>query len=194
MEFQELINTRRSFRSLESAEITGDLIKQLYESVKLTPSCYNNQPWRFICVYGSEQLEKLKETLPDANNWAKKASMIIAVTSKKELDCMSKDGRNYYLFDTGMATFSLILKLTDLGFVAHPIAGYVPEKVKTVLNIENDLEIITIIIVGKKAKELNPDLKDFQIQSEQQQPTRKSFSEIFSVDVFSNELLQDNKK
>jgi hypothetical protein len=50
--------------------------------------------------------------------------MIIAVFSQKDLDCIRRGGREYYLFDTGMATAFMILRAMGLGLVAHPIAGF----------------------------------------------------------------------
>ncbi|MCG8571169.1 MAG: nitroreductase family protein [Spirochaetes bacterium] len=184
MQYKDLIQNRRSFRSLEKVEITEEVIQDLYQSVKLTPSCYNNQPWRFIFVFDTIMLDKMFQCLSEANGWAKEASMVVAVLSKTDLDCQIKDGRNYYHFDTGMAAFNLILKITDLGLVAHPIAGYQPEKVKKTLRIPNEYEVINLIIVGKKSNILNPNLKDYQIKTEQTRPERKKFDEIIFLNQF----------
>jgi len=132
MDLKNIIDKRRAYRSLEPVEITENLVRDIAECVRLAPSCFNNQPWRFVFVYEPRMLKKLKSALSSGNEWATTASMIVAVFSKKELDCVS-DGRDYYLFDTGMGTAYLILRATDLGLVAHPIAGYDEGKVKSIL-------------------------------------------------------------
>lgn len=38
---------RRAYRSLETAEITEELLEDLAGSAALAPSCSNNQPWRY---------------------------------------------------------------------------------------------------------------------------------------------------
>ena len=97
--------------------------------------------------------------------------MIIAVFSKPELDCMIKS-RNYYQFDTGMASAAMILRATELGLVAHPIAGYSPKKTKGILGIPEDMEVITLIIVGKHSDTISPILSDKQREAEKKRPER----------------------
>jgi nitroreductase len=93
--------------------------------------------------------------------------------------------RHYYLFDTGMATAYLILHLTDIGLVAHPIAGYDPEKTKTLLNIPNEYQLITLIIVGKKSITIPDFFKDHQKKSEIERPKRKPLDEFVFMNKYS---------
>jgi nitroreductase len=165
MDVKQAIEKRRAYRSLEHIEITEDLIKDLAQSAQLFCSCFNNQPWRYVFVYDPEMLKKMHVALSQGNEWAQSASMIIAVFSKPELDCIIKD-RKYYLFDTGMATAALILRATELGLVAHPIAGYRPKKVKEILNIPIEMGVITLIIIGKHSEEINPLLSEKQMEAE----------------------------
>lgn len=174
---KDILNKRRALRSLAPVEITPELITDLTESAQLMPSCFNKQPWRFVFVHDKEQLVKLHPALNQGNEWAKKASMIIAVFSKKDIDCIVKD-REYFLFDAGMATAALILRATEMGLVAHPIAGYDEGKVKEVLNIPSDFQVITLVNVGKKANEIDPILNDFQKASEKERPARLSFGDF----------------
>ena len=121
MNVKEAIEKRRALRSLDPIEISDELVIKLATVAQLTPSCANNQPWRFIFVREKDKLQKLNDALSDRNYWAKKASLIIAVFSKKENDCIVKE-REYYLFDSGMASAFIQLRATELGLVAHPIA------------------------------------------------------------------------
>ncbi len=177
MELKEVIEKRRSYRSLKLCEINEEMIRDVARYASLAPSCYNNQPWRFVFVYEKDKLEKLFDALSKGNSWAKLSSMIIAVFSKKEFDCVV-GSKEYYLFDTGMATAFLILRLTDLGFVAHPIAGYDEDKVKKILNIPENMTVITLIIVGEKSDELNPILSEKQKEWEEKRPDRLKFEEF----------------
>ena len=174
---RSLIKSRRAYRALKPSKIAKDQIEEILEFVKLTPSCFNNQPWRFIFI----QDEKLKEVLPFLNKgnvWAKNSSMIIGVFSKAEFDCQIKDREPYFLFDTGMATAYLILLLTELGYVAHPIAGFDPNRIKEILQIPEDMSLITLIIVGKQTSFLPEELNERQRNSEGQRPSRKNVEEF----------------
>ena len=173
MNVKEAIEKRRAYRSLDPIKITDELIKDLAESAQLAPSCANKQPWRFVFVHNREQLIQLFSTLSSGNKWVEKASMIIAVVSKPENDCII-DERTYYLFDTGMATAFILLRATELGLVAHPIAGFNEEQAKQVLNIPNEMRLITLINVGKHSTEINPVLSDSMKLGEKQRPPRMS--------------------
>ena len=71
-----------------------------------------------------------------------------------------------------MATAILMLRATELGLVAHPIAGYDEIKAKEVLGISDDLQLITLIIVGKHSKRNIAALNDHQQESERTRPAR----------------------
>ncbi len=177
MNVKQVIEKRRAYRSLKKIEIKKDLIKELAESARLSASCFNNQPWRFIFVYEPKKLIEMHEALSKGNEWAKKASMIIVVISKKEFDCIIRD-RMYYQFDCGMAVSNLILRATELGLVAHPIAGYSPKKTREILRIPDEMDVITLIIVGKHSNSINKDLTEKQIETEKKRPERMSLEEF----------------
>ena len=122
MDVSQAVHKRRAYRSLKPVNITKKLINDLAEHARLSCSCSNNQPWRFVFVYEPEALKNLHAVLSKGNEWAKSASMIIAAFSKKEDDCLIRD-RAYHLFDLGISVGFMVLRATVLGLVAHPIAG-----------------------------------------------------------------------
>ena len=185
MDVKEAIQTRRAYRSLEPVEITEELIKDLCESAQLTCSCNNNQPWRFVFAYAPDVLEKLHGALTKGNTWAQAASMIIAVFSQKDLDCIRRGGREYYLFDTGMATAFMILRATELGLVAHPIAGFNEEAVKEILGIPEEMTLITLLIVGKHSETIGPLLSEKQVERERKRPERLPLEEFAYMNRFT---------
>ena len=186
MDVIKAITERRAYRSLESVEIDDEVVGTLSESARLAPSCFNNQPWRYVFVMGDGPLEKVFQGLTSGNRWATRASMIIAVCSEKDLDCIVK-GREYYLFDTGMATAFIILRATELGLVAHPIAGFDEEKVKKALNIPEDMTVIALVIVGNRSAKINPELSASQVESERMRPERIPVEEFVFIDSYRGE-------
>lgn len=183
MNLQEAIETRRAYRSLAPTTISNDMVFELAHAASLAPSCYNNQPWRFVFVYDPDKLDELKEALAKGNEWALKASMIIVVFSKENDDCVLKN-RIYHQFDTGLATALLLLKATELGLVAHPIAGYDEGTVKKVCAIPDEFTVITLIIVGKKDTTIHDDLTDWQKESEKSRPPRKPLEDFAFHNVY----------
>jgi nitroreductase len=183
MELMEIINMRRAYRSLQPVAIDEIMIRELATAASLSASCFNNQPWRFVFAYEKEALEKVKGAMSKGNKWAFAASMIVAVCSRRDLDCPNKD-RELYIFDTGMATAFLILRATEMGLVAHPIAGYDEEKVKEALAIPADMTVITLVNVGKHLLPPNELLSEQQKEIEKTRPERKPLSEIMRLNRF----------
>ncbi len=186
MNVSEAIQSRRAYRSLEPVSINEDLVRDLARHAQLAPSCFNNQPARFVFVYDKEQLNRLKPAFSKGNEWCFTGSMVIVVFTKKEMDCIIKE-REYYLFDTGMTTAFLILRATELGLVAHPIAGYNSEKVREVLGIPDEFTIITLIIVGKHSDEISPLLSEKQIEWEKSRPPRLPLEKVAFINHYQKE-------
>jgi len=176
MDVKEAIAKRRAYRSLDKVEITEEIVKDLAKHAQLAPSCFNYQPWRYVFVFDKDMLIKMRDALSKGNEWAYDASLIIAVFSRQDLDCVIKE-RIYYLFDTGLATAFLVLRATELGLVTHPIAGFSEKKAKQILEIPEDMRVITLVIVGKHSKEIKPVLSEKQVGWEKERPERKPLGE-----------------
>jgi nitroreductase len=186
MNVNEAIKKRRAYRSLDPIEINDELIKDLAEKAQLAPSCMNKQPWNFIFVNDQEQLTKMFTTLSTGNKWVEKVSLIIAVFSQPEDACIVGE-RRYYLFDTGLATAFIILRATELGLVAHPIAGFNEEKAKEILKIPDKMRLITLVNVGKHSDEINPVLSDAMKLGEKQRPPRKSLDKFVYINKYNSD-------
>ena len=184
MDVKEAIELRRAYRSLDPVEITDELIKDLADSASLAPSCFNYQPWRFVFVRDPGVLGELHAALSQTNGWVKDASMMIAVFSREEDDCKVR-GRIYNSFDTGMATAFLILRATELGLVAHPIAGYREKRVKSVLGIPEDMQVITLVNVGIHSEAVRDTLTEDQKKTELERPERLPREKFAFIDRYS---------
>lgn len=187
MDVQQAINERRAYRSLEPVEITEKLVKDLAKNARLAPSCNNNQPARFIFIYDPASLKELHAALSPGNAWAQAASLIIVVFSKREDDCLIRD-REYYQFDTGLATAFLILRATELGLVAHPIAGFSPKKTKEILGIPEEYKVITLVNVGKHSEIISPVLSDEQVEAEKKRPKRIPLNKFVYLNSFKSKI------
>lgn len=183
MDVHQAIHERRAYRSLAPVEITDTLIQDLARHAQLAPSCSNNQPWRFVFVRSPEKLAEIHAALSSGNVWAQAASLIVAVFSKEEDDCIIRD-RIYHQFGCGLATGFLVLRATEMGLVAHPIAGFSPKKTRAILGIPEEYSVITLIIVGKHADKISPVLSDSQAAAEKERPERKRFPEFAFIERY----------
>ncbi|MCF7876607.1 nitroreductase family protein [Candidatus Bipolaricaulota bacterium] len=177
-DLNETILSRRSRRAISEEKLTETELETLARAAHLAPSCFNNQPWRFVLVEESAKLDRIKEALPGGNYWVKKAPLIIAVVSRQELDCELSHGRIYYKFDCGLAVENLLLQATEMGLVAHPIAGFDPEVTREVLNIPAEFDLITLLIIGKPGnpEELSDKHRKIELEERKRVPMEKVVS------------------
>lgn len=171
MDVVTAINARRAYRSLDPMAVTPGLVDDLARCAQLAPSCNNNQPARFVFVHDPSVLDRLKPAFNKGNEWCHAAPLVIAVCAEKDDDCVIRE-REYYLFDTGMETALLILRATELGLVAHPIAGFKPEKVREVLGIPERVQVVTLVQVGPHSASPSPVLSEKQLGLEKERPER----------------------
>jgi nitroreductase len=169
MDVIEAINTRRAYRSLAPVEITEELVRDLARCAQLAPTCNNNQPARFVFVWGKQMLEKMKPVFNKGNAWCHADSMVVAVCAEKEADCLIHD-RVYYLFDTGLQTAFLI-----------------PKAVRAVLGIPDSMQVITLVNVGKHADTINPALSEKQVHDETHRPERLPLEQVAFFNHYRSE-------
>lgn len=187
MEVYEAILSRRARRVLEpSRPISDEVIDALVEAMRLSPSCFNNQPYKSIFVHGKEALESLKTALAKGNEWATNATLIIVIASKPADDCVIGD-RQYFLFDCGLAIGEMMLRATELGLIAHPIAGFSPKKTRELLGIPDEYTVISFIICGYPGTD-DSLLSEKQKEAELARPERKPIGSIFYLDKWGNPL------
>ena len=136
-------------------------LKSLFEAARWAPSCYNNQPWRFIYgLHGTPEWDKLYSLMvPFNQKWAKNAGALILVVSKNAYEKSGKPARTHS-FDTGLATMQLLLQATHRGLIAHPMSGFDHEKAKSEFNLSDEYTVEIMIAVGEQASKEHSD-KDF---------------------------------
>ena len=181
MEVAEAIHARRAKRAIQDRPVEDEMIDALVEAARLSASCNNNQPWRIVICRGEEALASIKGALPRGNGWATRAPVIMVVSAKPVDDCQLPDRRDYFLFSSGLAIGQLELMATELGLIAHPIAGYDPLKAKAVLGIPEEYVVITFVIIGYPGGD-DSLLSDKQKAIELTRPERKPVGENFFLD------------
>jgi nitroreductase len=144
----ELLRARKATRAIEETPVESDRIKAILEAARLSASCGNNQPWRFLVLTEPTALEKGREALSRGNYWAKTAPVLIFGYSKPDLDCQLSDERHYYLFDLGMAVQNVLLQATELDLVARPMAGFSPTTVREAFGLADEYKVMVAIAIG----------------------------------------------
>ena len=158
------IAARRAKRAISTQEVPQEVMQRLMTAATYAPSCANKQPWRFIVIHAPEALAKARPALAEGNYWAKKAPLLVLLATKPDLDCQIKDGREYALFDVGMAAENLMLQAVKEGLIAHPIAGFDPAQLKADFGIPAEYNLIMVIVVGFPGAETELNAKHLELE------------------------------
>ena len=172
-----LIRDRWSPRAYSDRPVEREKLLACLEAALWAPSCFNEQPWRFIVVT-SETPDRLKDAqsvLVEGNAWATRAPVLICAVAKSSFTHNDKPNR-HAMYDTGAATLNLFLEAFNQGLVAHEMAGFNVGKARVVFHIPEGYEPVTMVTVGYQGDPamLTPD----QQASETAPRTRNPLEEI----------------
>ena len=144
-----LLQKRKAGRSIDSKPVSEAIVDEIIEAARLTPSCYNKQPWNYILAISDEAREKAAEIFTGGNvQWAPRAPVIVIGYTKAEDDCQLPDGREYHHFDLGMSAMNIMLAATHHGLTARPMAGFDAEKTKQLFDIAKEYQPMIVIAIG----------------------------------------------
>jgi nitroreductase len=146
----KLISDRFSPKKFSNKAIEKEKIDALFEAARWAPSCFNEQPWRFIyCNKESpEEWERIFSCLTESNkSWAGSAPVLAISFASTKFTFNGKTNR-FAAYDTGMAVSNLLLQATDMGLFVHQMAGFDSDKARKSLNIPDKYEIFSIMAIG----------------------------------------------
>jgi nitroreductase len=144
METFETIRKRCSLKAhLSGQAIEAEKINRILEAACLAPSARNSQPWRFVVVQGKEAVEALAQTAFKGPGSVGQAPVVIVVCARAD-DDVTIDGKEYYLFDTGLAVENMLLAATDLGLATHLMASFDEAEMRRLLHIPDDFRVVIV--------------------------------------------------
>jgi len=172
------IRSRWSPRAFSDRPVSPADLRKVFEAARWAPSCYNEQPWRFIVgERNSDTYKKIFSSLVEFNqHWAKKAPVLILGVAKKTF-AHNGTPNGFNLFDLGAATGFLTLQAATLGLSTHQMGGYNKDTARESLKIPDDFDLGSVISLGYQGEPAS--LPHEQMRSQETTPrTRKELSEI----------------
>lgn len=144
----ELIAARRSPRALDPDGTVGDTaLLALLEAARWAPSFGNTQPARFVLGRrGEPAFDAVFESLNSGNKqWAHRASLLLIGIAVRRNE---KGELPYAEYGLGLAVENLVLQAVAEGLVAHQMAGFDPEAVRTAFDVPEWASPLVAIAVG----------------------------------------------
>ncbi len=142
------IKTRYAVKRFVAEPVARAALMPLIEAARYAPSCYNEQPWRFVLGDTPETREKLAACLWPGNAWAKDAPVLMLVLSK---NTFTYNGVKNTLakFDAGQATAFLQLEAVRRGFAIHAIGGFDAKAARAAFDIPDDFTAVAMLALGR---------------------------------------------
>lgn len=178
MEFQELLEKRRSIRSYDpDSRPEADDIRELVKAALEAPSWKNTETGRYHCVLSEDMIQKFRaECLPEFNQRNSEHAAYIVTTyvrdtagfQVREKKPDNEIGNGWGCYDLGLQNENLILKATEAGFSTLIMGIRDAEKIRELLSIPEEEVIMAVIAIG-------------QTSDTPSRPKRKNVEEVLSI-------------
>lgn len=169
MDFEDVIEGRKSTRSFEDKAVEEEKIAKILEIVKLAPSAGNLQSFKVYITKDPEKRKKLSEA-SHSQPWVEKAPVVMVFCA--DFECAesryAERGRKLYATqDATIATAYAQLAAESLGLATVWIGAFQGPEVKEIVGYGDNLEAVALLPVGYAAEK--PGRRD-----------RKADGELFS--------------
>ena len=148
MDLYQTIKKRYSCRSYSSKQIEQEKLERILEAARLAPSAKNLQDWRFVIVTDEE---KRKQVAIAANEQIFIATAPAIIVGCSNCDQTMRCGQKISSIDAAIAMEHIALAATAEGLATCWIGSFYPEKVRKVLDIPEQIEIIELMPIGYPA-------------------------------------------
>ena len=123
----------------------------LFEAARWAPSCYGDQPWRFIVCdkdTNRDAWDRALHCLAEANQvWAKNAPLLVLAVADSILSRNGNPNR-WGQYDTGAASENFSIQATHMGLMVHQMGGFNAEQAREVFTIPAQFTPMAMIAVG----------------------------------------------
>ncbi|MGH8750691.1 MAG: nitroreductase family protein [Burkholderiales bacterium] len=151
----ELLARRWSPRAFDNNKaVSRAQIKSLLEAARWAPSCFGDEPWRYLVWDRNRDgtsWKKAFECLAESNQtWVKNAPLLLASIAAPNFTHNGKPNR-WAQHDTGAASENLVLQAVALGLAAHQMGGFDAGKLSQTFAIPEGHTPMAMIAIGYQA-------------------------------------------
>ncbi len=144
MDILNLLKSRRSIRLYQEKPVPQDLLLQILEAGRWAPTGANLQPWHFIVVTDPEtrkEIGKVARFFFIKSSHVEKAPVVLVLGFDTQ---KGKYGR----YDVTLAGGNMVTMATSLGLGTCWIGAFEESRVKEILEIPENIEVIALITLG----------------------------------------------
>lgn len=151
----ELIANRWSGRAYDASKaVSHEQIISLCEAARWAPSCFGDEPWRFVVWNKNTDLTSWQKAfdclVPGNQEWVKDAPVLLLTCADTLFGHNQKPNR-FGQYDTGAAAENLCLQAQDLGLMAHQMGGFNADAARNAFSIPEQFTLMAMVAVGYAA-------------------------------------------
>lgn len=187
----DVIANRWSPRAYDATKaVNKTQIISLLEAARWAPSCFGDEPWRFIVWDKNQDAAAWQKAydciVPGNQTWAKDAPVLILICADTLFSHNEKPNR-WSNYDTGAAAVSLCLQATSMGLATHQMGGFDGEKARAAFGIPEQIEMMSMLAVGyaADADTLSDELKERELAPRKRRP----LGELFYDGVWNHPII-----
>lgn len=156
MDFEKLINIRKSERCFDSTKIVSKSdINDILGAARLAPSAKNLQPWKFLVTEDKKKLEQIVPMCKN-QNFIKDASFAV-ICGSDSTDYTMTCGQKAYILDVSIAMTYMSLMATNKNISSCWLGAFYQDQIKNFFKIPEKVKLVGILIFGY-AKNNNDDI------------------------------------
>lgn len=174
----------------ENKAVSQEQIISLLEAARWAPSCFGDEPWRFIVCDKNKEATAWENALaclvPGNQAWANNAPVLILICADTLFGHNGKPNR-WGDYDTGAAAVSLCLQATSMGLATHQMGGFDEEKARETFQVPAQFHMMSMLAVGYAADTdtLSDELKERELAPRK----RKALGELFYDGVWNQSII-----
>jgi nitroreductase len=155
--------------------VSHDDLIALLEAARWAPSCFGDQPWRFIVCNKNTDAQSWQQgfsCLAESNQlWAKDAPLLLVVCADS-LFSHNLQANRWAQYDTGAASENLCLQASSMGMMAHQMGGFNATAARIAFAIPDQFTLMAIISVGYPADSasLTPEILSRETAARKRKP------------------------
>ena len=147
MEYEKLIEERKSTRLFSNKEVEQEKIDKILEAGRLAPTAKNVQPFKIIVVKSEEGLKKIDKCTPCRY----KAPVVLIVCGDVE-KAYVKDDTPMYVMDASIVNTHMMLEATNIGVDNIWIEYFDTDDLTNEFELPSNLKPVCLLPIGYKAK------------------------------------------
>ena len=151
----DVLAARWSPRAFDASRpVSRAQILALLEAARWAPSCFGDEPWRYI-LWDRSTDEQAWQTAfdcltPGNQAWCRNVPLLMVSIASAVFDQSGKTNR-WAQHDTGAASENLVLQAVALGLAAHQMGGFDADKLKHAFGIPGEYTPMAMIAIGYQA-------------------------------------------